>query len=90
MTQLWSLAVYTDADATIYNAESEPDAYFLLIQDPPPGAGHDRGRDCADTEALALSAVNSSVTQVFCIECLQTLSLHFFRESSFDIPQLLI
>ena len=68
MTQLWSLAVYTDADATIYNAESEPDAYFLLIQDPPPGAGHDRGRDCVDTEALTLAAFYPSVTQVFCIE----------------------
>ena len=59
--------VTADADAIIYNADIEPDAYFLLIQDPPPGTGHDRGRDCVDTEALTLAAFYPSVAQVFCI-----------------------
>ena len=65
---IFSFTADADADAIIYNADIEPDAYFLLIQDPPPGAGHDRGRDCVDTEALTLAAFYPSVTQVFCIE----------------------
>ena len=40
---------------------------LVLIQDPPPGAWHDRGRDCVDTEAHALTAFYPSVTQVFCM-----------------------
>ena len=39
----------------------------LLIQDPPPRVGHDRGRDSFDPEALALSAFHPPVTKIFCI-----------------------
>ena len=40
---------------------------LLLIQDPPPGAGYDRGRDCFDTEAFALPTLNPAVAKVFCL-----------------------
>ena len=40
---------------------------LLLIQDPPPGARYDRGRDCFDTEAFALPTLNPAVAKVFCV-----------------------